>query len=141
MHRSVTRRWQLTDGCVFCGIVRGDQPSRTVWEDRDFIAILTLRPMNPGHTLVIPKVHTDSVFDLGDALYARAFEVTKILAAPLQHATGAARIGIVVEGFSIPHVHIHLVPLHALGDIDPARITEPSDDELTAVADSIRSLI
>jgi histidine triad (HIT) family protein len=108
-------------GCVFCEILAGKLPSRKVWENDRFIAIFPLAHVNPGHTLLIPKIHVDYVFDLEPTLYKELWEHANMLSEPIRLATGAKRIGIAVEGFSVPHVHVHLVPINNVAELDPHR--------------------
>jgi histidine triad (HIT) family protein len=127
--------------CIFCSIVKGMQPAHRVWESEDFLAFLTRGPCNPGHTLLIPKTHVDYVFDLAEPLYSAIFQAAKQLSAPIQRATDAKRVGVAVEGFSVPHVHLHLVPLYNLSELDPHRHIEQSQGELAEMAERIRSEI
>ena len=76
-------------GCVFCRIIEGVEPAHRVWESADFLAFLTRRPCNPGHTLLIPRTHVDYVFDLQEPLYSGVFRTAKQLSGPIQRATGA----------------------------------------------------
>ena len=127
--------------CVFCQIIKGLEPAHRVWESDEFLAFLTIHPCNPGHTCLIPKVHVDYVFDLQEPLYSRIFRVAKQLAGPLKSATDAKRIGIAVEGFSVPHVHLHLVPLYDVSELDPHRHIAQTRDELSVMAARIRDVI
>lgn len=126
---------------IFAQIVRGEAPAHRVWEDDAFLAFLDLRPIRPGHTLLIPKEAPDSVFDLAPEVYAGLWERARRLEAPLREATGARRVGLVVEGFGVPHAHVHLVPIDALGDLDPCRQRPASHGELSALATRIREAI
>lgn len=121
--------------CVFCEILKGNLPSRKVWENDSFLALFPLAHVNPGHVLLIPKEHVDYVFDLDSRIYRELWEQARELAEPIRLATGARRIGIAVEGFSVPHVHIHLVPINNVAELDPHRekkITDAEADRLQA---------
>jgi histidine triad (HIT) family protein len=124
--------------CTFCHIIKGVEPAHRVWESEDFLAFLTRRPCNPGHTLLIPKTHVDYVFDLEEPLYSNIFRAAKQLSEPIRHATGAKRIGVAIEGLSVPHVHLHLVPLYDVAELDPHRHIEQTQQELAAMAGRIR---
>jgi histidine triad (HIT) family protein len=115
--------------CVFCEIVAGRIPSHKVWEGRDFIAFLDIKPIRPGHILLVPRKHHESLFDLPAALYERAFRTARTLAAPLGKHLGT-RVGIVVEGFGVAHAHIHLVPISEAGQLNPALASEASAEDL-----------
>jgi histidine triad (HIT) family protein len=116
--------------CVFCEIVAGRIPSHKVWESRDFIAFLDIKPIRPGHILLVPRKHHQSLFDLPTALYERAFRTARTLAAPLGKHLGVPRVGIVVEGFGVAHAHIHLVPISEAGQLNPALASEASAEDL-----------
>ena len=129
------------DPCVFCQIVEGIAPAHRIWESDDFLAFLSIHPCNPGHTCLIPKTHVDYVFDLQEPLYSRIFQAAKELSQPLKSATDAERIGIAVEGFSVRHVHLHLVPLYGVSELDPHRHIEQTQEELSMMAAKIRGAI
>lgn len=124
--------------CIFCQIVRGVEPAHRVWESEDLLAFLTRSPCNPGHTLLIPKTHVDYVFDLEEPLYTNIFRAAKQLSEPIEKATDAKRIGVAIEGFSVSHVHLHLVPLYNVSELDPHRRIEQTQQELAEVAGRIR---
>ena len=107
--------------CVFCQIVAGRVPARTVYEDDDHLAFFPLEHINPGHILLIPRRHTDYLFDLSSTDYERLWATAARLARPLKAVTAAKRVGVAVEGFSVPHVHVHLVPINAFDELNPSR--------------------
>lgn len=129
------------DTCIFCKIIEGVEPAHGIWESDDFLAFLSIHPCNPGHTCLIPKAHVDYVFDLQEPLYSRLFQVARQLARPLKSAADAKRIGIAVEGFSVPHVHLHLVPLYDVSELDPHRHIQQTPEELSRMAVKIRGAI
>jgi len=124
--------------CIFCKIAEGVEPAHKIWESNEFLAFLSIHPCNPGHTCLIPKSHIDYVFDLEEPLYSRLFQTAQHLAGPLREATDAVRIGFAVEGFSVPHVHLHLVPLYHLAELDPHRHIKQSQEELAEMAKKIK---
>jgi histidine triad (HIT) family protein len=126
----------MTD-CIFCKIIAGEIPCTKIWEDDDFYAFLDINPINPGHALVIPKTHHDYLFAMDEPLYGRIFNAAKKLSKPLEKATGAKRIGVVVEGFLVPHVHVHLVPLNEGGELSFGRAKKATPDELADMAGKI----
>ena len=125
------------NACVFCQIIAGRLPARTVYEDADHMAFFPLEHINPGHLVLIPKRHTDYLFDLDSAAYQALWATTARIAGPLRDVMSAKRVGVAVEGFSVPHVHVHIVPLYAFDDLDPsrARALEPAE------ADRLHALI
>jgi histidine triad (HIT) family protein len=127
--------------CIFCALVDGRIPARKVFEDDAHVAFLPLRHINPGHTLLVPRRHDESLFAMDDAAYHAIFAVAKRLAPPVQRVSEAKRVGLLVEGFSVPHVHVHLVPVNALGDIDPARERSLADVEADRLAQRLREAI
>ena len=123
--------------CIFCKINRGEIPSHKIYEDKKFLAFLDIHPINPGHLLLIPKKHVDYVFDLEEPLYSEMFKVAKNISKNLKKVMKAKRIGIAVEGFAVPHVHIHLVPINNENELDHHRAKEATPEELSKVAKKI----
>jgi histidine triad (HIT) family protein len=127
------------EDCLFCALAAGRIPARRLWEDADHVAFFPLKHIKPGHTLLIPKRHADYVFAMDDPAYQGLWAAARRLAPAIQAATGAARIGIAVEGFSVPHVHVHLVPIDALNDLNPEREQALADAEADSLAARIRA--
>ena len=127
--------------CIFCKIADKDIPSHIVWENERFVAFADVKPINPGHLLIIPKEHTDLVFDLSDDRYTEIFMIAKTLSVPLQRAMDAKRIGISVEGFGVAHAHVHLVPLNGPNELNPERAREMDEKELEMIAEKIKDQI
>jgi histidine triad (HIT) family protein len=127
--------------CIFCRIAQGESPAHVVWQDDLFLAFLDVRPINPGHLLLIPRQHIDYLFELDDALYGPLFARAKDLAAPLRRATGCGRVGVAIEGYGVPHAHIHLVPINGPLELDPNRATLRDEAEQAETAARIRELL
>lgn len=125
--------------CIFCQIIEGREPAHKIWESDDFLAFLSIHPCNPGHTCLIPKIHVDYLFDLEEPLYSKIFQVAKQLSESIKQATDAKRIGIAVEGFSVHHIHLHLVPLYNVSELDPNRHIKQTEKELADMAARIRN--
>lgn len=138
---SLGTRKCLMENCIFCKIVLGVEPAHKIWESEQFLAFLSIHPCNPGHICLIPKTHVDYVFDLEEPLYSRIFQASKQLSESLKKATSAKRIGIAVEGFNVPHVHIHLVPLYNVAELDPHRHIKQNAEELAEMGEKIREEI
>jgi len=115
---------------IFTKIINREIPAHIVWENNNYIAFLNIRPLNPGHLLVVPKKETGYIFDLSDDEYKELFMMAKFLAEPLKKATGAKRIGLSVEGFGVDHVHVHLIPINEINEMDPNREKGTSEKEL-----------
>jgi len=119
--------------CIFCEIVAGRVPGLTVWESRDYFLMLDIRPIASGHLLLLPKKHAEDLFLLPEREYARLLETARKIAPIVRRATGARRVGLVVEGFGVPHVHVHLVPVNKAGELNPSRAKAASPARLRAV--------
>lgn len=125
---------------IFDKIIRGDIPSHKVYEDERVVAFLDVHPQRPGHTLVVPKVGVDHIWDMEDDEYAYLMAVVKKLGRHIKDVLGAPRVGVVVEGFGVPHVHVHLVPLESAEDLKRHQDMdgEPDHTRLAEVAEKLR---
>ena len=111
-----------------------------VWEDEKTVLFLDIQPIKPGHLLLIPKKHVDSLFDLSDALYAGLFKRAKKIAPLLKESSGAKRVGLAVEGFGVPHAHVHLVPINSGQQLNPERAKKMSEKKLRELQERYRKL-
>ena len=127
---------------IFSKIVEGEIPSYKIHEDERYLAFLDINPLAEGHTLVIPKVETDYLFDLEDELLADMMVFAKKVARAIDLTMDCKRVGVAVLGLEVPHAHIHLVPINSLYDIEFSRPKlKFSDDEFRATAAKIRAAI
>lgn len=125
---------------IFTRIINREMPGHIVAEDDRFIAILDIMPLVQGHVLVIPKQEVDYIFDLDDATLAGLHVFAKKVAKAIRKVIPCNRIGIAVIGLEVPHVHVHLVPMNTMGDINFTRPKlKPTQEELASVAEKIRS--
>ncbi len=124
---------------LFTKIVNGEIPCHKIAEDEKYLAFLDINPLAMGHTLVIPKQEVDYIFDLEDEVLAELNVFAKRVAKAVEKAVACKRIGVAVIGLEVPHVHIHLVPLNAIGDLNFSnpKLT-PTQEELAEVAEKIR---
>lgn len=124
---------------LFSRIIAGEIPCHKIAESEDFLAFLDIDPVAAGHTLVVPKIEVDYIFDLDDRYLSRINLFAKEVASKLQKVVPCKRIGIAVIGLEVPHAHMHLVPLNKVGDINFAggRI-KMSHEELAELARLIR---
>ncbi len=106
---------------LFTRIIRGELPGRFVWRDARCVAFLTIAPLQPGHTLVVPIEEIDHWLDLEPSLAAHLMEVARKIGRGIQAAFAPAKVGLMIAGLEVPHVHLHLVPIHELRDLDFAR--------------------
>ena len=102
---------------IFSKIIAGEIPCYKIAEDERFFAFLDINPMTKGHTLVIPKIEEDYLFDLDDVLLGEMMIFAKKIAIAQKTAMGCKRVGIAVLGMEVPHAHIHLVPLNSEKDM------------------------
>lgn len=125
---------------IFSKIAAGEIPSYKIAEDENFFAFLDINPVCLGHTLVIPKVEVDKLFDLDDKTYSGLFLFSKRVAAAIKSAIPCNRVGVTVIGLEVPHVHIHLMPLNSMGDMDFSKPKlELSPSEFEKVSKNISS--
>lgn len=125
---------------IFSRIVAGEIPCYKIAESQDFLAFLDINPLAVGHTLVIPKMEVDYIFDIEDELYAGLMLFSKKVASAVENAIPCQRIGIAVIGLEVPHAHVHLIPLRHVSDINFSRPKlQLSADELEETAKKIRN--
>ena len=124
---------------IFTRIIEREIPAHIVAEDSTYIAFLDIMPLARGHTLVVPKVEVDYIFDLDDATLSGLHLFAKRVSASIKIATGCKRVGVAVLGMEVPHAHIHLVPMNSMSDMNFANAKlKLSQEELTAIAEKIR---
>lgn len=123
---------------LFTRIINGEIPCYKVAEDDNYFAFLDINPLAKGHTLVVPKVEDDYIFNLDDETYAGLMLFAKKVAKAQQQAIVCKRVGMAVLGMEVPHVHVHLVPLQHEGDMNfaNAKLQLPAD-EMAQIAASI----
>lgn len=123
---------------IFSKIVSGEIPCHKIAENDEFLAFLDAFPIAKGHTLVIPKMEIDYIFDLEPETYAGLFLFAKSIVPALEKTVPCIRIGVSVIGLEVPHAHIHLLPLNSMADADFGRKVTISKDELSDLAAKIR---
>jgi len=126
----------MTD-CIFCKMINGEIPVTPLIKDKKYLIILDRSPINPGHTLVIPKKHSDYIFDLNDREYKKLMLKSKEVAKILKKKLNPKRVGMAIEGFGVPHVHIHLVPENKGNELNPERAKPMSQEELNKITEKI----
>lgn len=125
---------------LFTRIIQGEIPCHKIAEDEHYFAFLDISPLAIGHTLVIPKIEVDYIFRLDDATLSGLMIFAKKLAPAIQAAVPCARLGVSVIGLEVPHVHIHLIPMNKVADMNFANPKlNPSQEELAQTAAAIRS--
>ena len=118
---------------IFSKIIAGEIPSYKVYEDNDVFAFLDINPMQRGHTLVVPKKEVDYLFDLDDEFYRILLERSKYIACTLKEKLSCKRVAVIVEGYAIPHAHIHLIPTNNADDLDKKHVHQATKEELEEV--------
>lgn len=103
---------------IFSKIIAGEIPSYRIHEDERFYAFLDIHPLAEGHTLVVPKVETDYLFDLDENLLGDMMIFARKVALAMDKTMDCKRVGVAVLGLEVPHAHIHLVPINDLHDIE-----------------------
>jgi histidine triad (HIT) family protein len=113
---------------IFTKIIRGEIPCFKILEDEKFLAFLDVRPITKGHTLVIPKQEIDYFFDLDSETLSGLMLFAKQAAKMIEKKVSCKRIGVMVAGLEVPHVHVHLVPISSVQDLNFAK-AEPADEK------------
>lgn len=123
---------------IFSKIVAGEIPSYKVAEDENYYAFLDINPLQKGHTLVIPKVEEDYIFDLDDQTLAGLVLFAKKVAHKIKEQTGCVKVAMVVLGLEVAHAHIHLIPMNSEKDVDfRAEKLKLTPEEFKEIAEKI----
>jgi histidine triad (HIT) family protein len=127
---------------IFSKIVAGDIPAHIVAETNEFLAFLDVNPLVEGHLLVIPKKEIDYIFDMDDESYFGLTLFAKIVAGGLKDAFPCEKVGVAVIGLEVPHVHIHLIPMNRVDDMNFSRPKlTPTQEELEVAAAKIKAAL
>jgi histidine triad (HIT) family protein len=127
---------------VFTRIIEGELPGRFVHRDDRCAAFLSINPLQPGHTLVVPIEEVDHWIDLSDDLAAHLLLVAKRIATAQQQVFSPERVGLMIAGLEVPHVHLHVVPIRGVHDLDFANaVRDPDPAALDAAADALRAAL
>lgn len=125
---------------IFTKIINREIPGYIVAEDDRYIAFLDINPLVLGHVLVVPKKEIDFIFDMEDDLLAGMMVFAKKVAHAVKKAVPCKRVGVAVIGLEVPHVHVHLVPMNTMGDINFTRgKLSPSKEELSTALEKIKA--
>ena len=122
---------------IFTKIIEGEIPSYKVAEDDNYFAFLDINPNAKGHTLVVPKKEENKLFDLSKDEYKNLMDFSYRVAKALEKAVPCLRVGMSVIGLEVPHVHVHLIPLNAMSDIQFNQKVKLTNDEFVNLAESI----
>ena len=127
---------------VFTRIIDGELPGHFVWKDDRAVAFLSINPLADGHVLVVPRDEVDHWIDADPALLAHLMEVSRVIGEALQRAYRPARVGMMIAGLEVPHLHIHVVPINGVHDLDFSRADpDPGADRLARAAETVRAAL
>jgi histidine triad (HIT) family protein len=127
---------------IFTRIINGEIPGRFVWHDDRCVAFLSIQPLRPGHTLVVPREEVDHWLDLEPELASHLMRVAQSIGKALQQGFRPKKVGLMIAGLEVPHVHLHLVPIDGLKDMDFARQDRnPDPAEMDRAAETIRAAL
>ena len=124
---------------IFTRIINGEIPSYKIAEDENFFAFLDINPNSKGHTLCVPKMEVDKIFDLSEETYMGLMEFSRKIALAIEASIPCERVGLSVIGLEVPHVHVHLIPLHSMANATFQHKESLSPEEFEATAAAIRS--
>ncbi len=122
---------------IFTKIIQGEIPSYKVAENDDYFAFLDINPNAKGHTLVVPKKEENRIFDLDEQSYLSLMQFSYKVAKAIEKAVPCERVGLSVIGLEVPHVHVHLIPLHTMADATFGKKENLSDEEFQEIANEI----
>ena len=124
---------------IFTKIVNGEIPSYKIAEDENYLAFLDVNPNTTGHTLCIPKQEINKIFDMEEDLYLGLMKFSRKVAKALEKTVDCKRIGVAVVGLEVPHVHVHLIPLHDMDDMRFQRKVSLTNEEFEELTKAIQS--
>lgn len=129
-------------GSVFTRIIDGELPAHMVWRDERCVAFLSINPLRHGHALVVPIAEVDHWTDLDPDLAAHLMVVAQRIGVAQQQAFAPLRVGLMVAGLEVPHVHLHVVPIWGVADLDFANAElSPDPAALASAADDLRAAL
>jgi len=126
-----------TMSTIFTKIIKGEIPSYKVAENDDFYAFLDVNPNAKGHTLVVPKKEVNKLFELDEETYNGLMRFSRKIAIAIEKTIPCKRVGMAVIGLEVPHVHVHLIPLEAMQDIQFIHKVTLKPAEFEAIAKAI----
>jgi diadenosine tetraphosphate (Ap4A) HIT family hydrolase len=125
---------------VFTKIIDGDLPGRFVWSDDVAVAFLSINPLGPGHTLVVPRAEVDQWVDADAELLGHLTTVAHAVGSAVREIWNPPRVGVIVAGFEVPHLHVHVFPAWDMRAFDFANAAPSVDDaEQDAHRDTLRA--
>src|SRR6266852_2383630 len=130
---------------IFSRIIAGELPARFVWKDEQAVAFLSNRPLRPGHTLVVQRLEVDHWIDVDPQILSHLTKIAQVIGRAQMAAYNPARIGVMIAGLEVPHVHIHVVPIRGMHDLDygnqdPNPDPKVMDDAARALRGEVKKL-
>jgi len=127
---------------LFTKIIDGELPGRFVWRDEVSVGFLSINPMGAGHTLVVPRAEVDHWVDADDALLGHLHQVSHRISEAIMTIWQPPRVAMIIAGFEVPHLHLHVFPAYRLEDFDFRNAEgNPDPAELDKNADSLRAAL
>lgn len=127
---------------IFTRIIEGELPGRFVWKDERAVAFLTISPIRVGHTLVVPREEIDHWLDMPEDLSCHLNTVAQSVGKAIQRAFRPVKVGMVLAGLEVPHVHLHVTPIWSLQDLNFAnQDPNPDPKEMDDAAEEIRAAL
>lgn len=127
----------MNELCIFCKIIKGEIPADIIYQDDICVGFLDVHPVNMGHVLLVPRNHTDHLWNIEISTYHHLFDIAKTIQHMVALAYNPPRVGLVVEGFGVAHAHIHIIPVYAGNDLKKPTLS-PTPQELFLSAQKIR---
>lgn len=125
---------------IFSRIINGELPGRFIWRDDRAVAFLSIAPMMPGHTLVVPRAEIDHWIDMDPDLTAHLFQVAQFIGKAQQLEWNPERVGVLIVGEEVPHTHIHVVPINSPNELSFAHVdASPDPEAMDDVATRLRA--
>ncbi len=139
---AAVRRYTGGMPTIFTRIIDGDLPGHFVWRDACCVAFLSINPLQPGHTLVVPRAEIDHWIDLPRDDVAHVMGVAHEIARAEMAAFAPRKVGLLIAGLEVPHTHVHVVPIRGVHDLDFANAADAvAPEDLAAAAESIRAAL
>ena len=123
---------------IFTKIINGDIPCYKIAEDEDNFAFLDINPNAKGHTLCVPKKEVDKILDLDEESYMKLMAFSRKVGKAIEASVDCKRVGMTVIGLEVPHVHVHLIPLHSMKNATFQHKESLEAKEFEAIAEKIR---
>lgn len=127
---------------IFTKIIEGDIPGTFVWKDAECVAFMSINPLRAGHVLVVPRSEVDHWLDCSVDLRDHLMDVSQTIGQAIYKVHSPAKVGLMIAGLEVPHLHIHVVPIDGVRDLDFANAATSVDrEELEEQASSIRDVL